>query len=112
MTIIKASCPTCGDVELTRDAVRLVVHPIADRSFYSFSCSGCGVDVRKPAGERVVKLLTMGGVAVETVDVPAEALVEHVGPRITADEVLDFASWLDGVDNIVEAASAGLYNRP
>ena len=34
MTIIKATCPCCGDVELTRDQVRLMVHPVNERSFY------------------------------------------------------------------------------
>ena len=41
MTIIKATCPVCGDVQLSRDQVRLVLHPVPDRSFYSFTCSSC-----------------------------------------------------------------------
>lgn len=111
MTIIKATCPSCGDVELSRDQVRLVVHPLAERSFYGFTCTRCGEGVRKPAGDEVVRLLTMGGVVAERVVVPAEALERHVGPPISADDVLDFASWLAGATSVAEAAGAGLFRR-
>ena len=111
MTIIKATCPSCGDVELSRDQVRLVVHPLAERSFYGFTCTRCGEGVRKPAGDEVVRLLTMGGVVAERVVVPAEALERHVGLPITADDVLDFAVWLAGATSVAEAASTGLFHR-
>ena len=111
MTIIKASCPTCGDVQLTRDKVRLVVHTVATRSYYSFGCEGCGERVRKPAGDEVVRLLTLGGVVPERIEVPAEALEEHEGPALTMDDLLDFATWLDGAVNLADVASVGLYNR-
>jgi endogenous inhibitor of DNA gyrase (YacG/DUF329 family) len=111
MTIIKATCPSCGDVELSRDQVRLVVHPVADRSFYGFTCTLCGEPVRKPAGDEVVRLLTMGGVIAERIVVPAEALEQHEGAPISADEVLDFAAWLAGASQIAEAAGVGLFRR-
>jgi hypothetical protein len=111
MTIIKATCPSCGDVELSRDQVRLVVHPRAERSFYGFTCTRCGEGVRKPAGDEVVRLLTMGGVVAERVVVPAEALERHDGPAITADDVLDFAVWLAGATSVAEAAGTGLFRR-
>jgi hypothetical protein len=111
MTIIKATCPSCGDVELSRDQVRLVVHPLAERSFYGFTCTRCGEGVRKPAGDEVVRLLTMGGVVAERVVVPAEALERHEGPVITADEVLDFAMWLASATSVAEAAGTGLFRR-
>lgn len=111
MTIIKATCPTCGDVELSRDQVRLVVHPLAERSFYGFTCTRCGEGVRKPAGDEVVRLLTMGGVVAERVVVPAEALERHDGPPISADDVLDFAAWLATATSVAEAAATGLFRR-
>lgn len=111
MTIIKATCPSCGDVELSRDQVRLVVHPLAERSFYGFTCTLCGEGVRKPAGDEVVRLLTMGGVVAERVQVPAEALERHEGPPISADEVLDFSAWLRDASSVAEAAGARLFRR-
>lgn len=105
MTVIKASCPICGDVELTPRQVRLVTSNLPERSFYSFDCDGCGEQVRKPAGEEVVRLLTVGGVVAERLQVPAEALEEHRGPKLTWDDVIDFSTWLESATTIVEAAS-------
>ncbi len=49
MTTIKASCPVCGDVDLTPAQVRLVVCTVPDWSFYAFNPqargSRCGAAV-------------------------------------------------------------------
>src|SRR3954453_19105879 len=111
MTIIKATCPMCGDVQLSRDDVRLVLHPVRDRSFYSFVCTQCDDEVRKPAGPEVVRLLRMGGVVPENADFPAEAAEEHHGPVLTRDDLLDFVQWLDGATAIASAGRARLHRR-
>ncbi len=103
MTIIKASCATCGDVELSPEAVRLVVSSVADRSFYAFTCPSCHERIRKDATSEVVRLLTAGGLRAERVQVPAEALEDHPITAMTWDDVLDFGSALDGCDDIVAA---------
>ena len=112
MTKIKASCPSCGDVDLTPPQVRLVVCSISDWSFYSFRCTSCSEEVRKPATAEVVKLLKVGGVVAEPWTIPAEALEEHAGPVIGYDDVLDFALWLDGADLVAAAAATGPALRP
>ena len=106
MTTIKASCPSCGDVELTPQQVRLVVCSVKTWSYYAFTCTTCLEEIRKPAGRDVVALLISGGVVAETWAVPAEALEEHTGPTLCYDDVLDFALWLDNAD-LVAAAAAG-----
>jgi hypothetical protein len=106
MATIKASCPCCGDVELTATQVRLVVCSVADWSFYAFTCDQCRDEVRKPAGAEVVSLLRSGGVPVERWVVPAEALEPHEGPVIAYDDVLDFALWLGRADDPVAALEA------
>jgi hypothetical protein len=98
MTTIKASCPSCGDVELTSAQVRLVVCSVQDWSFYAFTCHTCHDEIRKPADEEIVALLVSGGVVAEHWVIPAEALEEHDGVPITYDDVLDFALGLDRVD--------------
>ena len=103
MTTIKASCPSCGDVELTPQQVRLVVCTVADWSYYSFNCGSCTDEVRKPAGIDVIALLQAGGVPVERWSVPAEALEEHAGPVVTYDDVLDFALWMHNADDLMAA---------
>ncbi len=108
MTIIKASCSTCGDVELSPNDVRLVVSTVADRSFYAFTCPLCAERVRKDASREVVRLLTAGGLKPEHIVVPAEALEERPSTPLTWDDALDFSSWIDDCADVVgEAMRAG-----
>jgi hypothetical protein len=57
--VFRALCPDCGYLQLEATALRLVLGP---RPFYSFHCPECDRTVRRPAGERVIELLTSGGV--------------------------------------------------
>lgn len=60
----KAACPDCrARFELDAGALRLVIGGSRRTTFYSFTCPQCGASVRKPAGERIVELLTGGGVS-------------------------------------------------
>lgn len=106
MTTIKASCPTCGEVELTSNDVHLMVCSHASLSYYSFACPHCSDDVRKPADDHVVSLLMSGGVRAEVWDVPAEAFEAHHGPALTYDDLLDLAMALAGDDLVAAAAGA------
>ncbi|MER6632034.1 hypothetical protein ABT301_28100 [Streptomyces sp. NPDC000987] len=61
--VFRACCPDCrGSFELTAGALRLAIGATSRTTFYSFTCPDCGAAVRKPAGERIVELLTGGGV--------------------------------------------------
>ncbi|WP_370880416.1 hypothetical protein [Streptomyces aurantiacus] len=61
--VFKAACPECRvGFELSASALRLVVGATHRTTFYSFTCPQCSAAVRKPAGERIVELLTRGGV--------------------------------------------------
>jgi len=102
MTLIKASCPGCGEVELTPADVALMVCSHAPLSYYAFTCNGCGDEVRKPADDHVVSLLVSGGVPATVWEVPAEALEEHSGPRLSYDDLLDFALQLGSTDCLAE----------
>ncbi|MFI8103091.1 hypothetical protein [Streptomyces sp. NPDC086023] len=62
--LFKAACPDCrARFELHAEALRLAIGGSKRSTFYSFTCPECGVAVRKPAGERIVELLTGGGVS-------------------------------------------------
>ncbi len=91
MTTIKASCPDCGEVELTPPDVSLMVCSCAPLSYYAFTCNQCNTEVRKPADDHVVSLLVSGGVPAQVWDLPDEALEPKSGPPISYDDVLDFA---------------------
>lgn len=59
----RAGCPDCRTrFELGAEALRLAIGAGPRTTFYSFTCPECGSAVRKPAGERIVELLTGGGV--------------------------------------------------
>jgi len=61
--LFRAGCPDCrGRFELAAGALRLAIGATSRTTFYSFTCPECGSSVRKPAGERIVELLTGGGV--------------------------------------------------
>lgn len=61
--VFRAGCPNCrGRFELAAGALRLAIGASSRTTFYSFTCPECGAAVRKPAGERIVELLTGGGV--------------------------------------------------
>lgn len=96
MTTIKATCPMCGDVDLTPHDVRLTVAEAAGWATYTFRCSECNDQIEKPADEEVVALLSSAGVEIDRV--PAEALEGHAGAPLSYDDVLDFALWLESHD--------------
>jgi hypothetical protein len=61
--MFRAGCPYCREsFELRAGDLRLAIGGSARTTFYSFTCPGCCEAVRKPAGERIVELLTVGGV--------------------------------------------------
>lgn len=94
MTTIRATCPSCGEVELTPDDLELkVCSNHSGSSFYSFTCPLCTDEIRKPADERIVQLLVSGGVHATMWDLPAAE--EHSdAPAFTMDDLLDFHNLL------------------
>lgn len=106
MTTIKASCPTCGEVELTPNDVSLMVCNHAPLSYYAFGCPSCHDEVRKPADDHVVSLLLSGGVPAHVWAVPAEALELKEGPALSYDDLLDFGLQLGTTDLLAAAAGA------
>jgi predicted RNA-binding Zn-ribbon protein involved in translation (DUF1610 family) len=108
MTTIKATCPSCGEVELTGDDIELMVCPSAPMSYYAFHCPTCSDRVRKPADDHIVSLLISGGVEAITWEIPAEAFEIHAGPQLSYDDLLDFALWLGMSDELAALADAPL----
>lgn len=61
--VFRAGCPDCrARFELAASAIRLAIGASSRTTFYSFTCPECETSVRKPAGERIIELLTGGGV--------------------------------------------------
>ncbi|HET9060654.1 MAG TPA: hypothetical protein VFN61_12090 [Acidimicrobiales bacterium] len=106
MATVRASCPTCGDVELTTREVQVQVCSATDEGTYSFLCPNCRLIVNKPAEQRVVELLVSAGVKVVNWDLPAELSEPKCGPSITYDDLLAFHFELES-DNWFEHVIAG-----
>lgn len=96
MTTIKATCPICGEVDLTAGDILLRIGSVTGFNTYGFSCPTCGDFVQKPADDRVVRLLLSGGVVPVPLYIPAEALEPRDGPPITHDDLLEFHELLKG----------------
>ena len=103
MAKIRASCPTCADVELTTDDVIVRVCADDNSGTYTFSCPLCQAQVIKPAEQHIVDLLTASGVRVVVWTLPAELLERPVGPPFTHDDLLDFHAQLHDDASVTEA---------
>ena len=98
MTTIRATCPGCGEVELTPEDIELRVCTQPSSSYYQFVCPLCDDTVRKPADDRVVQLLISGGVAATVWQLPDEVREMRAGPPLTTDDLLDFHLLLEQGD--------------
>jgi hypothetical protein len=89
-----ASCPRCGDLDVTAEQMWLVLTDRADHDHYVFHCPGCSQHVRRSAHAVTVRLLERL-VPVERIEIPAEALEPHDGPPLTEDDLIDLMLTLD-----------------
>lgn len=102
--IVRATCPTCGDVELTVDDVQVQVCVTTTQSTYSFVCPACALIVNKDANDSVVESLTSAGSRLVAWSLPAELYEPKTGPRINHDDLLEFHLALEGGDWAQELA--------
>jgi hypothetical protein len=98
MTTIKATCPECGEVDLTADDILLRIGAGDGSNTYGFSCPTCGAFVQKPADDRVIRLLLSGGVMPVLMHIPAEALEPKSGPPISHNDLIEFHLLLEQED--------------
>ena len=113
MTTIKATCPSCGEVTLTPVDIDLRVDPHgASASSYGFACPGCGESVRKPADERIVRLLVSGGVEARAPEPTQPTLGQRAtGPDLEPDDLIDFHALLEQDDWFERLLSASGHHR-
>lgn len=90
MARIRATCPDCGDVELSVPQVEVRICTSTDAGEYVFCCPTCGDNVAKPAEHRTLDLLAASGVRVVTWTMPAERLVSPATRPISYDDIIDF----------------------
>jgi rRNA maturation protein Nop10 len=98
VTTIRASCPSCGDVELTIADVTVRVCAADNHGSYTFRCPQCRGAVVKDAEPRIVDLLVSSGVKLDVWQLPAELYEPKSGPVIGHDDLLDFHALLQSDD--------------
>jgi hypothetical protein len=87
---IRASCPTCGDIETTTAAVQVLRCTSTGAASYTFTCPRCRLRVARDATERVVDVLVDAGVAVVAWELPAELGEAKAGMPVNHDDLLAF----------------------
>ncbi len=90
MATIRATCPTCGDVELTSSDVTVQVCATNDQGSYAFRCPDCRLAVSKLAEQRIIDLLVSSGVRLSVWSLPAELGEPKDGAPFTYDDLLEF----------------------
>ncbi len=96
MATIRASCPDCGDVEVTTQDMTVRVCVDNNEGSYVFRCPDCIMMVSKQAEQRIVDLLVSSGVKVEPWSLPSELREQPGADRLTHDDLLDFHELLEG----------------
>lgn len=94
--VVRATCPTCGDVELNVTEVQIQTCVNTAESTYSFRCPRCRFIVNKGASEAVVESLAAAGARMMVWTLPAELAEPKQGPKICHDDLLEFHLGLDG----------------
>lgn len=116
MTIIKATCPVCGTVDLGIADVRVVVAAKLGRATYSFRCPLCREEITKHAAEDVIQLLRGAGCHVEQLHIPDEYIERQRQfadmLSFPPDDLLDFVRLLEDPQTDVVAEVERLAHEP
>lgn len=109
VALVRASCPTCGDIELPGTALHARKCETTGEGSYSFGCPVCSTVIVKPADQRLLDLLVASGIPMTTWSLPSELAEEHLGEPINHDDILAFHELLETDDwfSIVEDLVAG-----
>ena len=106
MATIRAICPTCADVELTTQDLRVQVCSDTNRGSYSFRCPSCRMAVAKQAEPRIIDLLVSSGVRMQLWRLPAELREPKIGPPIDWDDLLELHELLERPDWLAQLLEA------
>jgi len=114
MTIIRTTCPRCGEVDLGPASILLHARKGDREGTYSFICPACLDDVEKRADRKILALLISAGVDTEDrsrhpghigPDQTEPGAEEHhpSGPVFTLDDLIDFHFLLEDDSYIEES---------
>lgn len=87
-TVVRATCPNCGDVKLDKDAFVVRVLEGHEEGEYRFTCI-CGKIIVKDAAANIVALLVSSGVRKEVWELPLELMEHPEEGTLAEDDVID-----------------------
>jgi len=90
MPIIRASCPTCGDVDVTPSAMTVMLCSSNGEASYVFRCPSCTMVVSRSVDQRIVEILVSSGVKIHFWRLPDTTHDEFTGPPVNYDDLLAF----------------------
>jgi hypothetical protein len=119
MTTIRTTCPRCGEVDMSPEAILLSIRDqMGGEGSYRFSCPECQNTIEKPADRKVVALLLSAGVEIDEHERlfdeqdQAETLEQierrAPGPSLTIDDLIGFHFLLQD-DHALERALSELH---
>ena len=109
MARIKAECPRCGPIRLCVDELTVRVCVDDGHSAYRFRCPTCALAVVHDTTPAICSLLVSVGVEEERWRLPPDLSVQHTGPVLTPDDLLDFHlllqrdDWADHFISVVDS---------
>lgn len=106
MTTIRATCGTCGDVELTTADVQVMISEDTGEGNYSFRCPMCEGVVVKGSPRHTIDLLVSAGVRYSTWGTPTETPLDPAAPAFSYDDLLEFHGMLADDDAVAGALDA------
>lgn len=106
MARVRATCETCGDIELSIDDVSVRICREDHDGTYSFTCPTCVTHHQKEASRRTLDLLVASGADVVFWSVPIERILEPNLGALTHDHLLDFHRKVQDDDLLAEALGA------
>jgi predicted RNA-binding Zn-ribbon protein involved in translation (DUF1610 family) len=123
MTTIRTTCPRCGEVEVSAEAVLLHVLRGDSEGIYSFICPACREDVEKRTNRKIIALLVSAGVGIEDRSGhPSNVRFDEIepdprgalpaGPAFTLDDLIDFHFLLEDDRYVKESSSRAHLLRP
>jgi hypothetical protein len=91
MTVVRVSCPECGDVEVYARDVTVRCCDETMHFAYRFRCPRCSMPIVKDADDGAVTLLLEGDARTERWHLPLEVYEHPVGAApINTSDLLDF----------------------
>lgn len=87
MTIIRATCPTCGDVRLAASQVTIRTCVGRSGGEYRWKCA-CGIVV-KWAEEHIIEILRSSHIKEEIWELPLEMMERPVDGTLSEDDLID-----------------------